>query len=307
MDPVAIGVDIGGTKAVAAAVTADGRFGERIRRTSPRGDEAATLETLVTIADELDPDGDLPIGVGIAGIIDADGVLRYSPNIGLENVDLAGSVTARTGRAVVVGNDANVAVWGEFRVGAARDADDAVMFTLGTGVGGGVVTGGRLVTGARGYAGELGHVVVVDGGRPCPCGAYGCLEAYASGTAIEFRARRRLLDLSIESSLRDVGALTGKDVTTAAVDGDAFARSVLEEAGRWLGVGVTAVVNALDPSVVIVGGGASTQGAPFILPAAREVLAERIMGRGRREPPAIVEAELGDDAGLIGAALLAVS
>lgn len=307
MEPVAIGVDIGGTKMVAAVVAADGGFPERLRRPSPRLDAGALVDAVVDVARELDPGGELPVGVGIAGIIEGDGVVRYGPNIGIENFPFGARLIEATGRHVVIGNDANVAMWGEFRVGAARDADDAVMFTLGTGVGGGVVTAGRLVLGRHGYAGELGHVVVEQGGRPCPCGSFGCLEAYASGTAIEFRARRRLLDLSIDSSLRGVQPLTGKDVTTAAVEGDDFARDVLAEAGTWLGVGAASVVNALDPAVVVVGGGAASEGAPYILPATRRMLGERIMGRGLREPPAVVEAELGDDAGLIGAALLAAA
>lgn len=303
-EAAAIGVDVGGTKLVAAAVAADGTILERRRQRTPAGDGDQVLRTVLEIVDALDGDG-LPVGVGIAAIVDVEGVVRYGPNIGVRDLPLAARLREETGRVAVVKNDATVAAYGEYRVGAGQGASDVVMLTVGTGVGGGVIVGGEVVDGAGGFAGELGHLIVADGGRRCPCGNRGCVEAYASGTAIGLIARERLVDREVVSSLRDVVQLDGKAVTRAAEDGDEFAREVLAEAGTWLGVAMASIANALDPELIVVGGGAIVQAGPYLLPAAREALAERLLGRRHREPPAVRPATLGDDAGMIGAALLA--
>ncbi|MEX0834963.1 MAG: ROK family protein, partial [Nitriliruptor sp.] len=190
--------------------------------------------------------------------------------------------------------------------GAARGRDEVVMFTLGTGVGGGVVSGGQLRQGAHGFGGELGHVIVEEGGRPCPCGNRGCIEAYASGTAIALAARDRLVDPDRPSTLRDATDLTGRAVTEAAQVGDALAQSVLVDVGRWLGVAAASVVNALDPEVILIGGGAAEATAPWVLPAAERALGERVLGRNLRPLPPFELATLGDDAGMVGAAMLAL-
>ncbi len=232
-------------------------------------------------------------------------MVRYGPNIGVRDLALAGDLSALVDQPVLVKNDATVAAYGEYRVGAAAAADDIVMLTLGTGVGGGIVVRDEIVEGRWGFAGELGHIIVSEGGRMCPCGNRGCLEAYASGTAIGLTARERLVDREISSSLREVVGLDGKAVTSAAVAGDAFARDVLVDAGFWLGVGMASLANALDPEMIVVGGGAATQAAEFMLPAARTAMADRLLGRAFRTAPEVVHATLGDDAGMVGAALLA--
>ena len=302
-EPAALGIDIGGTKLVAATVAADGTVCERLRRDTPAHDAEALIAVIEAVLHELGEG--LPVGVGIAGLVTHDGVVRYGPNIGIRELDLGARLSALAGRSVTVTNDASAAALGEQRAGAARGHDDVALFTLGTGVGGGLVTGGRLVLGASGFAGELGHTVVDDGGRACPCGNRGCVEAYASGTSIGLTARERLVDLTISSSLRDEPELTGREVTAAAVEGDAFARGILVEAGRWLGVAAASVVNALDPRIVLVGGGAAARTAPWMLPAAAEAMRERLVGSAWRAPPPIELAALGDDAGMVGAALLA--
>lgn len=306
-DPVAVGIDIGGTKLVAAAVTAEGEVVARDRRRTPIGDVVGLFDLLTDLAGTLGPG--LPVGVGVAGIVGAAGELVYAPNLRLRSVPIAASLGEALGVPVAVGNDANVALYGEARVGSARGAAHAVMFTLGTGVGGGVLVDGRPVLGRTGYAGELGHLIVEEGGRLCPCGNRGCIEAYASGTAIGVLAQERL-DAGASSELSTVastGLVTGKDVGAAATRGDEFARSVLRDVGGWLGVAVASIVNALDPEIVVVGGGASTENAGFVLPAAASAARERLLGAPHREPPPIVLAELGDDAGMIGAALLAAA
>ncbi|MGH3442757.1 MAG: ROK family protein, partial [Nitriliruptorales bacterium] len=246
----------------------------------------------------------LPVGVGVAGVVGRDGTLNYAPNLDLTEVPLAARLHGELGVATAVKNDATVALYGEHRAGAARDARDVVMLTLGTGVGGAVLVDGRLVEGAQGMAGELGHIPVRDGGRKCPCGNRGCLEAYASGTAIGRAAQSALEDSDRPSSLRDVETVDGKGVTDAALAGDELARDVMADTGYWLGVGLVGIVNTLDPELVVVGGGAATAAWELLLPVALEVLEGRILGAGHRPVPELVPAELGDDAGAIGAALV---
>jgi glucokinase len=307
-DPVAIGIDVGGTKLVAATVAADGTVLDRVRQETPASDPELLLTTLARSVAELGGgDARLPVGIGIAGLVTPDGQVRFGPNIGVRDLPLAARLAGITNRTVTVLNDASAAAFGEQRVGAGRGRDDVLMFTLGTGVGGGVVVGGRVVLGHRGFGGELGHVIVQEGGRACPCGNRGCVEAYASGTSIGLIARERLVDLSVETSLRDEPELTGRAVTQAALAGDAFGRSILVEAGRWLGVAAGTLVNVLDPEVILVGGGAAVQTSRWVLPAAEASLAEHLIGSPWREPPPFELAALGDDAGMVGAGLLAAS
>lgn len=303
---VAIGIDVGGTKLTAATVDARGRVLDRRRRETPTGDAAQLLDVLSELVRDLDAPG-RPVGIGVAGIVAPDGTLRYGPNLDVEDVPLGPVLSEELETPIVVKNDATAALYGEYRAGAGRGAEHVLMMTLGTGVGGAFLVDGRVVDGAYGFAGEVGHIIIVENGRPCPCGNLGCLEAYASGTAIGLRASQRLGDRSIASALRDVpaGELVGKSVTEAASDGDDFAQEVLAEAGAWLGVGVASLVNVLDPERIVVGGGAAINSATWVLPAARAAMAERVIGADHRTLPEVVLAELADDAGMVGAALLA--
>ncbi|MEX1164253.1 MAG: ROK family protein [Nitriliruptor sp.] len=305
MTAAALGIDVGGTKLVAATVDADGRILDRRRQVTPARDADQLVARLQELIAEL-AGGGLPVGVGVAGMVDPQGRVRYGPNIGVRDLPLAELLADAAGGVVAVVNDANAATLGEQRAGAARGRDEVVMFTLGTGVGGGVVSGGQLRQGAHGFGGELGHVIVEEGGRPCPCGNRGCIEAYASGTAIALAARDRLVDPDRPSTLRDATDLTGRAVTEAAQVGDALAQSVLVDVGRWLGVAAASVVNALDPEVILIGGGAAEATAPWVLPAAERALGERVLGRNLRPLPPFELATLGDDAGMVGAAMLAL-
>jgi glucokinase len=299
----AVGIDVGGTKLVGGAIDAVGTVHARARRTTP-GDGDALMAILDEMVAELDPDGTAPVGVAIAGLVDRDGVFRYGPNVAARDLAVADRLAATLARPIVVVNDASAATVAEQRIGAAAGLDDVVMFTLGTGVGGGVIAHGRLVEGHHGMGGELGHLIVEDGGRRCPCGTAGCLEAYASGRAIEAAARARFEGGAAEI-VTPATPLTGRAVVAAAQAGVADAIAVLEEAGRWLGVAIASMVSALDPGMVVVGGGAGVATAPWVLPAARASADERLFGRGWREPVRVEPAALGDDAGMIGAALLA--
>jgi glucokinase len=301
--PVAVGVDVGGTKMLAVTVDEGGVVLRRERLTSPRGDADGLVETIVATARTLGEG--LPVGIGVAGIVGLDGTLRYGPNIDVRDLPLQTRVADELSVPVAVCNDATAALAGEMQAGAARGAQQVVMLTLGTGVGGAVAVDGQLVYGATGLAGELGHIPVLDGGRPCPCGNNGCLEAYASGKAIGDRARETIAGDDTPTRLRDVGEIDGKAVTLAALDGDELARGIVEEAGYWLGVGLTGLVNVLDPELVVVGGGAATLSSPLVIPVASRVVAERVIGAAHRDVPEIVPAELADDAGVIGAGLTA--
>lgn len=306
MTVAALGVDVGGTKLVAATLTADGEVLERRRLETPARDADQLVDTLRALITELGGDG-LPVGIGVAGMIDPAGRVRYGPNIGVRDLPLADLLRDVAGGEVTLVNDANAAALGEQRAGAGRGRDAVLLFTLGTGVGGGIVLGGQLQEGAHGFGGEVGHLIVEDGGRPCPCGNRGCIEAYASGTAIGLAARDRLVDQEVVTALRDDAELTGRSVTDAAIAGDALAQSVLVDVGRWLGVAAAGLVNVLDPEVILLGGGAARSTAPWIVPAAEAALAERVLGAQMRPLPPIELTELGDDAGMIGAGLLALS
>ncbi|MFA9445707.1 ROK family protein [Egicoccus sp. AB-alg6-2] len=306
-DPVAIGIDIGGTKLVAATVAADGRLIERHRRETPAHDTALLLQTLRASIRQLAAGRtDLPVGIGIAGLVSPDGVIRYGPNIGVRDVAIAEELADTTSAPIAVTNDASAAALGEQRAGAAQGHRDVVMFTLGTGVGGGIVVGDRLLLGANGFAAEIGHLIVAEGGRRCPCGARGCIEAYASGTAIGRVAAERAAAHDGPTVLRDVPMPTGRDVSQAALAGDELAQQVLVEAGTWLGVAAASLVNLLDPEVLLVGGGAALATSRWIVPAATEALQQRMLGNAWRVAPAFELAALGDDAGMVGAAMLAL-
>ena len=307
---IAIGVDVGGTKLAAGLVAADGSVLDRVRYDTPSGGEQivdliAEIATSFTGAHKL---ASCAVGVGAAGLITLDGDVRFAPNIDWSDFGLGTELRKRLDGPVTVDNDANAAAWGEFRLGAGRDATHSmVMLTIGTGVGGGLVLGGQLVRGAGGMAGELGHIAVLEGGPRCPCGSLGCLEALASGTAIARFAHDAHAGGRLTGALADVplDKLTGKAVTVAAHAGDAQAVEILATAGRWLGVGIASLIAAFDPEVIVVGGGAMQAGHLLLGPAIAAAQ-DRLLGRGHRDLAPIMQATLADDAGLVGAALLAM-
>lgn len=297
----AVGIDVGGTHLRAAVVGPTGALGPVRRGPSRTDDVAALVADLAAAASAVDPGGRLPLGLGMAGLVTRAGGFRYGPNVGIADVPLADLVATATGRRVTVLNDATAAVLGEHRLGAGAGHDDVVLLTLGTGVGGGVVAGGRLLLGAHGFAGELGHIIVADGGRSAPSGIAGTLEGYASGEAVA-RAAAAAAAAGVEGA-RAVGAV---EVVAAAADGEGWAVALLEDAGRWLGVALASLTDALDPAVLVIGGGFGTAAAPWLLPAATAALADRVIGAAHRSIPSIVVAALGDDAGLLGAGLAAL-
>jgi glucokinase len=254
---LAVGIDIGGTKVAGGLVTPDGAVLGLARRATPGASVTETEDAIAgVVADLLDrhPEPVVGVGVGAAGWFDRTGdTVLFSPHLAWRNSTLRKDLAARLQLPLWVGNDADAAAWAEYRYGAARHADLALMITLGTGIGGGIVMQGRLQRGAHGVAGEWGHMRVVPDGRLCACGNRGCWEQYASGTALGQTAREvatsspaaaaRLLERVDGQAAR----LTGEDVAVAAADGDALALELVTEVGTWLGQGIADLAAVLDP------------------------------------------------------------
>jgi glucokinase len=305
----AIGLDIGGTKIAGMRVRDDGAIMDRRSRPTPASGQERIFAAVLDVAHGLLNEGVSAIGVGAAGIVSGLATVRYSPNLPYRDLDVGGRLRAITGLPVVVDNDANVAAWGEHRAGAGRGVDDMLLVTVGTGIGGGIVSGGRLFRGANGFAAEIGHIIVEPGGPTCGCGVRGCWEQMASGAAIERQGIRAARD-DAGSLLRslaggDPDRVTGPIVTEAARRGDQLAANVLADVGQRLGEGIGGLVNVLDPRVVVVGGGAVAAGDALLGPA-REALRGTVEAGAYRPDVPLVAAELGNDAGCVGAALLAL-
>lgn len=307
-----IGIDIGGTKIAAGVVDSNGVLVARRQIPTEAGNPVQVVAGITKVATEMRAaaPGASAVGVGAAGIIDVErGVVLGAPNIAWQNVHLRAMLEERLKLPVFVDNDANAAAWGEALYGAGKGAGDQVMVTVGTGIGGGLVINGAIYRGAHGFGAEVGHMIIEGDGPPCACGARGCFEAMASGTAIGRIARERASDPAagtlIDLAGGEVAAITGELVGHAAVDGDPFARSVLEEAGGWLGVGLASLVNLLDPDIIVVGGGAAAGTGDLLIEPARRRMGELIIAHGARRAPPVVGAALGADAGVVGAAALA--
>ncbi|MER7331998.1 MULTISPECIES: ROK family glucokinase [unclassified Micromonospora] len=308
-----IGVDVGGTKVAGGVVDAAGTVLAQARRDTPADDVAKTRDVIIELVTELAVGRSIEaVGIGAAGWIDASrSTVLFAPNLAWRDEPLRDYVSAATGLPVIVENDANVAAWAEFRHGAARDAEDSmVMFTIGTGVGGGIVLGGELVRGAHGIAAELGHMLTVPDGHQCGCGRLGCIEQYASGSALVRFARaaaqqepQRAVAL-LELAGGEAEAITGRMVTAAAQGGDPVAVESFAQVGRWLGTSLADMAQILDPQVLVVGGGVIDAG-DLLLGPTRRSFTDALAQRSRLPVAEIRPAELGNTAGVIGAADLA--
>lgn len=304
---LSIGLDIGGTKILALAHDGTRILGTREVPT-PRdaGRLADTLSELTaSLVDEHR--GTLGgVGIGIPGFVGLDGVARQAPNLPAAiGLDLGDGLRNRFGVPVVVDNDANCAAWAAFR----RDAPDAaalVAVTLGTGIGGGIVLDGRLFRGAHGFAGEPGHMVVATGGWACPCGQLGCWEMYASGNGLGRLARAAVADGrggSLAAAAGEGGVVDGPLVGRLAGDGDPEALAVLDEYAGWVAVGLVALVNIVDPDVVVLGGGVAALGDALRVRVNSALGSYPTVRSGRSLDVRLVS--LGPEAGALGAALLA--
>jgi glucokinase len=310
--PCVVGVDMGGTKLLAGAIDAQLNVHHRAHRVLADLDQDGVLDTAVEAVREVREATEGAVraaGFGIPCTIDRTrGVAVQAVNLPLADVAFGDVMADRLDLPAFFDNDANLATLGEHRAGAAREASHAVMLTVGTGIGGGLVLHGRLYRGWLGAGAELGHTVVDMDGPPCQgnCPNRGCLEAIASGTALE-REARAAAQARPESQLgRLHGAgreLTGALVTELAHDGDLLARDVVALIGRRLGVGIASFVNAFNPEVVVMGGGVMGAGELLLAPARAEVAA-RALPPGR-DVVRIVAARLGPEAGMVGAGAMA--
>lgn len=305
-----IGVDIGGTKILALRLGPDNAIGAEARAATPKSGEAV-LDAVADLIGQLSRSSPaVAIGVGAPGLVDADGVLRFAPNLA-HVVGLpvrAGLATRLAVGAVFVDNDANCAGWAERMIGAGRGSDDLLMVTLGTGIGGAMVVGGELVRGANGFAGEIGHMVVEAHGPPCPCGKQGCWERFASGSGLA-RLGREAAEAGVAPRLvelagHDPMAVRGEHVTVAATEGDAGARAVIHRFAWWVALGLANLANVFDPDCIVLGGGLAGSGGLFLQPV-REAFAQLVEAVDYRPAIRIVLAEMGERSGAVGAAMLA--
>lgn len=303
-----VGVDVGGTKILAALVAGDEVLTQQVRPTPERSDDLidaiADLVGVVSGGGHVAPRA---VGMGVPGFVDLGGVPRQAPNLpAIVDLDVGGILQDRLGLSVVVDNDANCAA----RAAAAHDAPGvghAILVTFGTGIGAGFVVDGRLVRGAHGFAGEPGHMVVDTGGPRCVCGQYGCWEMFASGNAIG-RMARELVSAGRAAGLLDAAggsadAVDGRLVAERAAAGDPDAEEVLDRHAHWVAVGLVNLVNLLDPEVIVLGGGVVAQGEPFRRRVVAEVQRRPTMSRGRTVDIRI--STFGPAAGAVGAAMAA--
>ncbi|MFY2562226.1 ROK family protein [Corallococcus terminator] len=306
-----LGIDLGGTFARAAVVDEAGKMLASSKVALEERSPSGVVETIARAASEAVKSAGVVVGgcgVGAAAQIHKDsGVLSVAPNLGWRNVPLGQLLTDRLGQKVKVVNDLSAAAWGEFHAGAGRGAQDLLVVFVGSGVGSAIIAGGQLLDGAGGVAGELGHIKVVPDGRRCGCGEQGCLEAYTGGHNLIAQARELLAAGSSPALSELVGGdaskLTPVTLEQAAEAGDAAALEVYERAARFLALAVANQVTVLNPARLILGGGVLNH-----CPGMRRRVLEGVRAwasQTSREGLLIADAELGDDSGLIGAALLA--
>ena len=307
----AIGVDVGGTRIAAGLVERKGRIVKDTKRLTPKAGPFAIVDAIIELAEEVragvQSSEIAGIGIGLPAQVDfLKQSVEFCTNLPLAGVDVRALTMSRAKQEVTIDNDGHMAALGEYRYGAGKGSRDFLMLTLGTGVGGGIFIDGEPYRGSRGLGGEIGHMVVDLDGPPCPCGGTGHIEAYLGRPAIAARGR----DAAVTDPRSPILILAGGDparitaemVIEAGKDGDPAATQILSDAGEVLGRALVGVVNLLNPRLIAIGGGVG-EASPGIGKRASEVIAREALA-GRRDV-AVVQAELGNDAGILGAAALA--
>lgn len=315
-----VGLDVGGTTMKAAVVDDTGRaFPSVSLPTEPEKGQEHGLETMCEAIRQAVATANMPferiaaVGVATPGLMDIPrGLILDPPNLKpWRNVEVPRYIAGKLGKKVAFQNDANAAALGEFWVGAGREADSMVLFTLGTGVGGGIILDGKILEGAHSHGGELGHlrIAMPDQGRRCGCGRRGCLEAYASATGVVDRTREELAAYRGPTHLRELlrdddgESMTAKEVFDVAASGDELACKIVDDTAFYLALGACAVIAVVDPAMIAFGGGMVAAGEPFLAK-----IREYVLRFGLSYPAKQVEvrfARLGSDAGFIGAAACA--
>lgn len=310
----AIGIDVGGTKCL-GVLTVEGSVVAREERPTPRG-HRALIATLVDVVAHLDAEARdhtpsaesaATIGIGLPGLVTTTGRLRAAPNlVDVVELDASAELGRALGRSVWFDNDATCATVAEWILGAGKGCNDLVVITLGTGIGAGIVADGRVVRGANGFAGEIGHMIVDPHGPPCPCGGQGCWERFASGSGLAHLARRAAQMGAASMLLRHAGSLDSiraEHVIESAKSQDSDALAIIDDFARWIAVGLSNVINILDPERIVLGGGVMRSGE-LLLPPVRAWLARLLYSSENRPLPDVETAELSESAGAIGASLL---
>lgn len=307
----AIGVDVGGTRIAAGLVDRKGRIVKDAKKLTPKTGPFAVVDGIIdlieAVTNGIQPSESAGIGIGLPAQIDfLKQSVEFCTNLPLAGVDVRALVMSRAKSEVTLDNDGNLAAYGEACFGAGKGARDFLMITLGTGVGGGLFINGEPYRGSRGLGGEIGHVVIDLDGPPCPCGGTGHLESFLGRPAIAARGVEAAKEYKgraiVEAAGGDASAITAESVIIAARNGDEVSRKILIDAGEILGRGLVGFVNILNPQLIVVGGGVG-ESSPFLIERADEVMRAEALA-GRRDVR-IVQAVLGNDAGLLGAAALA--
>lgn len=314
--PLVAGIDLGGTKILAGVVDSENRVLGRGKRSTPAKEGAAAIlnAMLESLGEAMTVAGvtanDLAgIGVGSPGPLDVDaGVILFSPNLNVRQFALGPDLAKALGRPVLVQNDVRVGGYGEFRLGAGRGYRDIIAAFVGTGIGGCFIKDGVVVRGHTGNAGEIGHIVLKAGGPKCGCGARGCMEALGSKTAIARRVGK-MIKRGIPTTLKSkldlkTGRLKSKDLAAAVAAGDVVAIEEVHRAAHFLGLGLASLINVIGPEVVIVGGGVAEALGPPYLDLVRAAAKPHTLADREGKIP-ILAAALGDNAGILGGALLA--
>jgi glucokinase len=306
-----IGVDIGGTSVRAGVVDRYGTVLDTARAPTPTSEAALEAAIVSAVGGLAARHRVTAVGLAVAGFVATDRrSVMFAPHLAWRSAPVADRIASRLGLPVVLEHDANAAVVAEHRFGAARGARVALLVAIGTGIGGGLLLDGKVFRGAYGVAPELGHLSLVPGGRPCPCGKTGCWERYCSGTALSTTAvellarhpgRSTVLDREVAGDKR---AVTGRKVAAAAREGDPLAQRAMAELATWLGEGLALAADIYDPEIIVIAGGVS-ESATLFLDDARDLYKKRVTGAGYRPLARIRTAQLADDAALVGAAALA--
>ena len=308
-----VGLDLGGTKIFGVALDATTqRVLDRRKVANPRGSAAELVAAFEQLIEALTPPTQplIGVGLGLAGLVDLDGVLRYGPNVpGVVDFEVRESLESRFDVPVTIDNDASMALRAELSIGAGAGFDEVLLITQGTGIGGAFATSGRIVRGANGFAGEPGHMLVQRDGHRCACGRFGCWEAYASGAGLvnlwsdlfeEGRGRGVLARAG-----DDVSAVRGEHISAAADDGHSDAVEVFSRFSTWVAQGLASLVTLLDPEIIVLGGGLAVANRHFLADV-QDQTAAAVLGDHHRPEVRVVSAQFGEAAGAIGSALAAV-
>lgn len=305
-----IGVDLGGTNIVAGVVNENYEIIAKasVKTNLPRSEQEIAAD-IVKVSKQAVADAGLTmahiewVGMGTPGIANSEtGIIEYSNNLGFNNTPMVKYLEEGLGKPAFIENDANAAAYGEYVAGAAKGAKNAVCITLGTGVGGGIVIDGKIYCGSNFGGAEIGHTVISVDGPQCTCGRKGCFEVFSSATGL-IRMTKEAIAENPDSSMVNEAKISGRTAFNHMRSGDAAAKSVVDKYIKHLAAGVTNTINIFQPDVLCIGGGVCNEGDPLLVPM-KEIVAKENYTRNSPKNAEIVIAELGNDAGIIGAAFL---